>query len=253
MHKILSAVMVGAVSVLLSACGTSTIAEPAPAPVRAIVEPVSLKPAGCTKAAPTSAKGYARMFASVDTREWGAADVSISVPMSNGRVVWLYGDTFSEGRFVHSTMIVQDKGCLHVSNGGAQLIPNVNSRHIFWIESGKALDSKHIRVYARAVTLTDPANPWGFKDGGYTKTFTVTLNSKGDAVKVVKGKTLVRPAQAVGDFIKIDSNPHHFGYAKAVHPWAKMKSGKTLTTICQNWDDGVLHPFKDYRPIFSEH
>lgn len=206
----------------------------------------------CHTPTPTSAAGYAEMFASVPTSQWGAADVSISVPLPNGKVVWLYGDTFSEGRFVHSTMIVQNRGCLHVSNGGSQLLPNLDSQHIFWIESAKAESSNQIRVLARAITITDPKNPWGFKDGGYTQAFIVQINDNGDAGMVKKDVALNVPAPNVGGFIQIDDNPHHFGYAQHTHPWAKLASGKTLVTTCQNWDDGVLHPFKDYRPIFSE-
>lgn len=208
--------------------------------------------APCFKATPTTAQGFANMFASVSTKEWGAADVSISVPLSDGRSVWLYGDTFSEGRFVHSTAIVQTKGCLHVSNGGAQLLPNDDDRHIYWIESGKQIIAGRLSVRARGVEITDPSNPWGFKDAGFSRDALVTVDYYGNLHFVSWGPKIVSPAPDPGQFVKLDDNPHHFGYSERAHPEFKLASGKTLWTTCQNWDDGVLHPFADYRPIFSE-
>ena len=76
--------------------------------------------------------------------QWGAADVSISVQLLDGRALWLYGDTFSTKRFVHSTAIVQDRGCLHVANAGDQLLPNDDDTHIYWIHDA------HLRPSCRA-------------------------------------------------------------------------------------------------------
>jgi hypothetical protein len=86
----------------------------------------------CETPAPTSAAGYAAMFASVSSAQWGAGDVAISVPLPSRRVVWLYGDTISQvasfapfrGRFVHSSAIVQHGGCLHVSWQGRAVLPD---------------------------------------------------------------------------------------------------------------------------------
>lgn len=97
----------------------------APAPPQAAPVPA------CTKPAPATAAGYAAMFAHVPTVQWGGADVALSVPLPSGRVVWLYGDTFSQvtrwapfaGRMFHSSAIVQTGGCLHVSQQGSWVLP----------------------------------------------------------------------------------------------------------------------------------
>jgi hypothetical protein len=107
------------------------------------------------------------MFAALAITVWGAADGSISVKVG-ATSVWLYGDTFSTGRFVLSTAIAQDHGCLHVSHGGAQLLPNDNATHIYWIKSAVAVSPTRVDVRARTVTLTG-TRPWAFKNGGFDR------------------------------------------------------------------------------------
>src|SRR5437764_11027342 len=60
----------------------------------------------CLKAAPTTAGGYAAMFAALDPRQWGGGDLAISVPL-DGRTGWLFGDTGSTNPLVHSTAVGQ--------------------------------------------------------------------------------------------------------------------------------------------------
>lgn len=79
--------------------------------------------------APATADGYAQMFDQLDPAQWQAADVGITVAMPDGRSVWLWGDTFSEGRFVHSSAIIQTGSLLTVSHQGAQLLPDDGERY----------------------------------------------------------------------------------------------------------------------------
>lgn len=204
----------------------------------------------CHKPAPTSADGYAAMFAALPVSEWGAADVAISVPLGR-RSVWLFGDTLSTRRFVHSTAIIQDKGCLHVSHAGAQLLPDDDPAHIYWIISARAVDSTSLAVLARAITLVGKG-AWDFRDGGHSRTAHVDVDAQGDAsfIRWVSDKNCAAPDP--GAMYRIDDRPHHFGYARNTHPEAHLASGRTLVTTCQNWDDGMPHPFADYRPIFTE-
>jgi hypothetical protein len=244
-----SIVVVG--SVLLAGVGGAAFAASASHITEhpAAVAPVTVKaqPKGCTKPAPTTAKGYAAMFAAVPTSQWGAGDVSISVPLAE-RSVWLYGDTFSAGRFVHSTAIVQDRGCLHVSHGGAQLLPNDDARHIYWIDSATGHGST-LTIQARAITLTG-TGAWAFRDGGHTRTASASVSAAGDVSFVRWTADHESPAPNPGPMYPY--GPHHFGYGRHIHPEARLASGRVLVTVSQNWDDGVLHPFADYRPIFSE-
>jgi hypothetical protein len=209
---------------------------------------VAAKRPGCHTPAPTTAAGYARMFADVDPTQWGAADVSISVAIPGGRSVWLYGDTFSTGRFVHSTAIVQHGGCLHVSHGGAQLLRNDSASHIYWIDAARWAYG-HLLVRARSTYINPAAGVWGFHDRGMFRWFTATVSPAGDVTVTSRGPMHRAPLHGSNDFRTV--GPHHFTYARHVHRDARLASGRTLVTVCQNWDDGVLHRFADYRPIFS--
>lgn len=220
----------------------------------------------CHVAAPSTPAGYARLFAGVPTAQWGAADLAITVPVG-GRSVWLFGDTFSSGptgtgRFVHSTAIVQRGGCLHVSDGGAQLLPDgrVEARptpahpsHIFWIVSGRARTPASLEITARSIVVFG-TGAWDFRDGGESRTALVDLDPTGDLSFRGWIRTARTPPPDAGPLINCDAprppRPHHFCYARHVHPELRLAGGQVLVTIAQNWDDGRLHPYPDYRPLF---
>jgi hypothetical protein len=244
-----------ALAVALSASGTQVApaARPADLPYRtssaADVVPAGLSaPALCAKKAPSKAAGYAAMFAALPTRVWGAADVSISVKVG-ARSVWLFGDTFSDGRIAHSTAVIQDRGCLHVSDGGAQLLPNDDARHIYWIQSAVAVSATRVDVRARAITLTG-TRAWAFKDGGFDRIAITRLNRAGDLTFVRWGAKVATPVPDPGPMYVY--GPHHFGYGRSTHPELKLASGRMLVTTCQNWDDGVLRGPAAYRTVFNE-
>lgn len=188
------------------------------------------------------------MFAALPTKVWGAADGAASVKVG-ARSVWLYGDTFSDGRFAHSTAITQDRGCLHVSNGGAQLLPNDDASHIYWIESAVAVSPTRLDVRARAVTLTG-IKAWAFKDGGFDRIAVTALNATGDLTFSHWGPKVATPVPDPGPMYVY--GPHHFGYGRRTHPELGLASGRMLVTTCQNWDDDVLHPPAEYRTLFTE-
>jgi hypothetical protein len=228
----------------------ATVAVPAPALHFA---PAPIKPGTpavptCSKPAPTSPAGYAAMFAALPAQQWGAGDVSISVQVGS-RSVWLYGDTLSTGRFVHSTAVTQDRGCLHVSNGGAQLLPNDDASHIYWIESAAATRGG-LAITARSIHLTG-SGVWAFADAGFSRTAIVGLSAAGDLTFDHWLAPVISPAPNPGPMYSFgDGNAHHFGYARHTHVEAHLANGQILVTTCQNWDD--RYPtFAEYRPIFS--
>ena len=217
------------------------------------------------------------MFAEVDPAQWGAGDVSISAKLEDGtgRAVWLYGDTASArpNGFVHSSAIVQTGGCLHVSRRGAQLLPDDDPTHIYWIWDVIALPTVANRefhysgndallwIQAQAITLTGKG-VWDFRDGGYSRSAVASVDAAGDVWFVRWAVDRGDPGNLrwgrygrvpdPGPMYKLDSNPHHIGYSQHPHFEATLASGETLWTTCQNWDDGKVHPFADYRPIFTE-
>lgn len=224
------------------------------------------RPAGCTAPAPSTAAGYARLFARVPTAQWGAADLALTVPVG-GRSVWLFGDTFSggpdgTGRFVHSTAIVQHRGCLHVSRQGAQLLPDdrvelrptrAHPSRIYWITSGRARTATSLEITARSIVVFG-TGAWDFRDGGVSRTALVRLGRSGDLTFHGWIRSERTPPPDAGPLINCDApkapRPHHFCYARHEHPELRLAGGRILVTIAQNWDDGTLHRYPDYRPLF---
>lgn len=251
--------------------GSAAHARRSPSPAT----PTQVQPAkaayltvGCHAPAPTTAEGYAALFAGINPAEWGAADTALTVKVGN-RSVWLFGDTFSsgpdgEGRFVHSTAITQNGGCLHVSHAGAQLLPDQHAvaipttAHpsvIYWIEGGRVSGRNLLDIAARAIQIVG-SGPWDFRDGGYTRHAAVGIDAAGDLTFERWTATLAGPAPDPGPMINCDApaapRPHHFCYARHTHPELLLADGHPLVTVSQNWDDGTLHPFTDYRPLFSD-
>lgn len=224
------------------------VPEAAPAPARAEVD----------VPAPKTAKGFARMWAQIDEAEWGGADVSISVPLPDGRSVWLYGDTLSGNNgFVHSTAIVQDGGRLHVSQGGRQLLPDDDPSHIYWIEDAKHIGGNQLQVDASPMEI-GTKSAWDFhRTRPEARRAIVQVDAAGDVSFVewagwVKGEPIEPTVEILG--------PNHYAYGAQPHPEFKLASGKTLYTVNQNWDngfdahrnaDGSLR-FSDWRPMFEE-
>lgn len=210
--------------------------------------------------APTSASGYATAFAKIDPDEWGAADVAISVPLKDGRSVWLFGDTMSTGRFCHSSAITQTGGYFHVSRKGAQLLPDDDATHIYWIQSGRVQKDSELLVTARSMIIGHNG-PWDFRDNGYSRTALVSVSKTGDLSFEKWVSKIECPPPDPGPLYNFgDGNIHHFGYGRVVHPELKLQGGKVLVTTCQNWDDEIsnhLNPdgsirFTDYQPVFSQ-
>lgn len=220
----------------------STTSEAVAKPAPVVASP------SCAAPAPTTAKGYAKLWSALPSTEWGGGDVSISVPLADGRVVWLYGDTFSSGRFVHSSAVVQTKGCLHVSRGGAQVLPNRDASTVYWIEAARAVKGG-LLVEAQETRIGSKGG-WDFTYTGYTSTAFVTVDAAGDLTfkRWVKRERKAKPD--AGPLLVF--GPGHFGYSVREHPEARLASGEVLVTVAQNWDDGRLHVPSAYAPLWFE-
>ena len=243
----LAAALLGVAAVAVALAGLPAVSVSLTPTTPRVAQP----PPSCASAAPSTAAGYTALFASLDTAAWGAGDVAISVPVGL-RSVWLFGDTFSAGRFVHSSAITQYRGCLHVSAGGAQLLPNDDATHIYWVQSAtvsSAAPGRQLVVRARAVVLTGTGG-WDFRDGGFSRDATTALDAAGDLTFISWGPRVFSPVPDPGPMYVYGA--HHFGYGRLTHPELALASGLVLVSVSQNWDDGTLHGYPDYRPTFSE-
>jgi hypothetical protein len=247
--RLAAVAVAGPLAGLLIGCAHNATASPWSGPGRTGAQVTAVRPAPrqCAAAAPTTAVGYTRLFAVLPRSQWAAADVSISVALPDGRVVWLYGDTLSTGRFAHSTAIVQDRGCLHVSRGGAQLLPNDDAHHIYWIESAHVISASRLNVTARSIVMTGTC-VWCFRDGGSDRSATVAVSPAGDLTFQRWGAKHAAPPPSSTGFLPGTTQLHYL-YDRHTHPEAKLAGGKMLITTCQNWS--TLHPAADYRPTFT--
>lgn len=211
--------------------------------------PGSETPDRCEIPTPTTAKGFSQMFSELDPAEFGAADVGVSVPLSDGRSVWLFGDTMSWTRFVHSTAVTQDGGCLHVSNKGDQLLPD-SGKKWYWLEAGKEISPGVLEVTAEE-TEKHGEGVWGFRHTGYNRTALVTVDGAGN-VTFQKWTSRYRANQAASlNDLTVKKNGQ-VTYSPRLHPEFELASGKTLKTVAQNWSDSEHHPLETYRIKFSE-
>lgn len=236
----------------IPACGSPSSAQPEPHR-RSETQMFT-----CDRPAPTTPEGYQDLWASLNPDEWGASDVHLPIRMPNrdGRAtrVWLYGDTMSNGgRMVHSSAITQVGGCLKVSRGGAQLLPNAGDGSIFWIlDAWRVPDTDRlIRVKARSTMLTGEEGMWGFRDNGYFRQMTVKLQDDGNVVFVTgsmsaKQFTPEPPSDAV--VANPGETPVHWHYFFRTL-W-KLPDGRTLKTHSQNWEGPLQGGWANYRPVF---
>lgn len=237
--------------------GVIVTSHDAPAPMQSASatprEREAVKTPRCTKSAPTTAKGYANLWSKIDDRQWGGGDVSISAALLDGRVVWLYGDTISSGRFVHSSAIVQTRGCVHVSHGGAQVLPNgptVNGRKtVYWIEAVSVATDGTLRITAEEESI-GTGGVWDFKYTGITKTASATVDITGNVTFTGWVSSKRVPAANPGRLIVLGKG--HIGYSVREHSHIKLAGGKTLTTMAQNYDDGIMRTPKSYAPLWFE-
>ena len=210
---------------------------------------------------PSSAREYAAMWASLPVDQWGAGDVSLSVPLGDGRVVWLYGDTMSTSRFVHSSAIVQTGWALHVSRRGAQILPDeapAGGRHVwYWIEAARTVGPGLLEVTAGQIS-GGSAGVWDFhRTRAASRLALVAIDPAGD-LDFVRWLRWV-PQPHVANRMTV-LGAHHFTYLEKAHPEAQLASGRILWTASQNWDgpagpqlrtDGSID-FTAYRPIWTE-
>jgi hypothetical protein len=184
------------------------------------------------------------MFARTSVSEWAGGDTALTVTLGR-RHVWLFSDTLSTGRFVHSTAVTQTAGCLHVSHHGAQLLPD-SATGWYWITSAAAYGPSTLRIKAMTVRRTG-AGPWDFTTGRSRYAIAV-VRPAGDVTFSRWLPGTLASDEATGVLARV--GPGHVTYGRVVHRDIRLADGHYLVTVCQNWDDGVLHPLRQYAPLF---
>jgi hypothetical protein len=216
----------------------------------------------CPLPTPRTAAGFERLWATVPDAQWGGGDVGLSVQISDGRSVWLFGDSWRPGavdgaHLVHSAALVQDAGCVVAANGGRQLFPDDTDGAYYWIHDAHELDGGRISVRARGVLSTGGRGPWAFRDAGFWRTRTFRVTAAGNLALTSAGPRVAGVAPAAGRFFTAAGvatsrpDPQHFFYSRRSHPEFVLANGRVLTTIAQNWGDGRPHHNPSWKACYA--
>jgi hypothetical protein len=149
-----------------SAVATVLTSPTAAAAARYVAPVASGRAAACHRPAPTTAAGYQAMFDAKNDSTWAGGDQAATVALPDGRTLWLFGDTVqgrrlpggarsTDSRFVHNSLLVQDKGCLTAVPAGAEVIPSRGDGQWYWPQSAVVTGRRLVVLCAR-VERTGP-------------------------------------------------------------------------------------------------
>jgi hypothetical protein len=198
MHGVVSMVVVGLVSAALVSA-PSPVAPRADDPLPRGATTVAAAPAAgaprrACGAEPTTAAGWQRLWDS-QSGTWSGADGASSTRLPDGRLLWVFGDTFVGGvdasgrrapgtRLVRNSMAVSDGACVDVVATTHDALPG-RSGSWLWpthsVVTGTTGASTRLVVFAQRLARTG-AGPWGFRRTG---TAVVSLTVPTGGVPVV--------------------------------------------------------------------
>jgi hypothetical protein len=137
----------GAAAIVLTAC---TATDP-PAPTAKATPPAGqLQPRCPPPGRPGIADATAvnKLVAATDLPAWQAADIGASVRLSDGRIVWMFGDTLrnqpASPPIVANSMLISSGQCISqfVPAGRGAVLPDPGPSKVFWPMSATALRLK---------------------------------------------------------------------------------------------------------------
>lgn len=143
------AAVVAALAALIAAavgCGGDTQRSERPRVAPVVGPAVAADPRPCARQ-PTDAPAFFTLMTAGRTDGWLAGDLPASVDLRDGRVLWLFGDTWigtrnQEGGFApgvelwHNSALVQTGGCADLVNAGGTGWLTIPGTDDFWWPSG---------------------------------------------------------------------------------------------------------------------
>jgi hypothetical protein len=112
-------------------------------------------PSRCPAPAPTTPAAFAAALDALPDDQWLAGDEALSLPLPDGRILWLWGDTMQSHGFLHNSAILQDRGCFAVvKRGGSELIPNQPDGSWYW-PSAAVIQGGQLYVFASHIQLAE--------------------------------------------------------------------------------------------------
>jgi hypothetical protein len=144
----------------------------------------------CAASDPTSSLPAGRAFTEAEVLfhrdpRWLGADAALSIPLGDGRTIWLFGDTFiaksnahvrSESAMVRNTVAIQTGEDLRTasimfhwgqkSDGSPASFFPKRGQHWYWPGHGIRLDEGPLVIFLYAIVAT-PGQGLGFASAGY--------------------------------------------------------------------------------------
>ena len=105
-----------------------------------------------------------------------------------------------------------------------------------------------MKILAESVRRTG-SGVWDFATGS-SRYAVAAVSATGDVTFARWLPGTVATPKPTGTLLRVGAG--HLEYGQVVHRDVKLADGHFLETVCQNWDDGRLHPASAYRPLFRE-
>jgi hypothetical protein len=131
----------------------------------------------CLGREPASAADYQRVFAARDV--WSGGDIGASVDLGDGRVLWLFGDTFVDGlgpggqpgRMLRNSLVVQQAGCFSLVASGPpgdrhEPLPAITPGEWLWPSGGVVDPAGVVKVTALRMVHAPGEPGWDWRING---------------------------------------------------------------------------------------
>lgn len=113
---------------------------------------------------PASALDYEHAFA--DRHVWGGSDCGPTVRLADGRVLWLFGDTWNpNGSMARNSLVMQDHGRFSRLGGWGSALPEPAKDRWLWPTAGWLNTDGTVSILSKLMAAD--ASVWGFKLVGH--------------------------------------------------------------------------------------
>jgi hypothetical protein len=206
----------------------------------------------CLEAPPASPADYQRVFD--DRRVWAGGDVAKSVTLPDGRVLWLFGDTFTRlsstgamaGPMLRNSLVVQKDRCFSFVHGGTVSMPTTplpasKPNSWFWPASATVdAPGNAVHIVGRRV-VEDRAESFGWR---ITGTDVVTLLASDLGFVSVAPAPVPQNGKVIWSGSALTTGGHTYIYAFADnHQIVARTTPATLASVpWEYWTGTGWHP-----------
>lgn len=141
----------------------------------------SARPANsaCSKPVPTTAAAWEKLLRDPINGKWYHGDGGFSLKLPNGKIMWVFGDTFiatsgatKSNLLINNTALLTEKGCITAITG-----PVVNGKETSWLKPNSTTDIPNLEDYYW------PSTP--FMDGSTLRMFLLHMYNDNNGFHVI--------------------------------------------------------------------